>query len=125
MCRRLPASAAESDPVCAENPSKCENRFLPESERGCRSWRFSDRDVVLREIELVGGDGVSLAEKLQVTNPKINIIYVMVCNEYEWAKEVLRLRPKGYLSEPYTEHQMLAELQQFRYPVKTDPLYAV
>lgn len=74
-------------------------------------------DVLICEIELYNHGGITLAEHIRKVNPCVNIIFVTVCSEQEHAKEVLRLRPSGYLTKPITESQLMAELQQLRYPV--------
>ena len=61
--------------------------------------------------------GIALAEQIREINPCVNIIFVTVCSEQEFAKEVLNLRPSGYLTKPIIESQLIAELQQLRYPV--------
>ena len=74
-------------------------------------------DVLLCEIELYNHGGITLAEQIRRLNPCVNIIFVTVCSEQEHAKEVLKLRPSGYLTKPIIESQLVAELQQLRYPV--------
>ena len=74
-------------------------------------------DVLLCEIELYGQSGMLLAEEIQRLNPRVNIIFVTVCSEKEYAKEVLRLRPSGYLTKPATQEQIAEELHNLRYPV--------
>ena len=78
-------------------------------------------DVLLCEIDLVGGDGILLAENLQELNPRLNIIFVTVCGEHERAKEVLRLHPSGYLTKPFTQQQLSQELMQLRHPIDRVP----
>ena len=74
-------------------------------------------DILLCEIELYNHGGITLAEQIREINPCVNIIFVTVCSEQEFAKEVLNLRPSGYLTKPIIESQLIAELQQLRYPV--------
>ena len=74
-------------------------------------------DVLICEIELYNHGGITLAEQIRRVNPCVNIIFVTVCSEQEHAKEVLKLRPSGYLTKPITDSQLVAELQQLRYPV--------
>ena len=74
-------------------------------------------DVLICEIELYNHGGLTLAEQIRRLNPCVNIIFVTVCSEEEHAKEVLKLRPSGYLTKPMIESQLVAELQQLRYPV--------
>ena len=74
-------------------------------------------DVLLREINPPRLEGLFLAEKIKRINPKVNIIFVTVCSENEHAKEVMRLKPSGYLTKEATNVQILEELRNVRYPV--------
>lgn len=74
-------------------------------------------DVLICEIELYNHGGITLAEQIRKINPYVNIIFATVCSEHEHAKEVLRLRPSGYLTKPIIESQLAEELLQLRYPV--------
>ena len=74
-------------------------------------------DVLLCEINPPRLEGLFLAEKIKKINPKVNIIFVTVCSESEYAKEVMRLKPSGYLTKEATSAQILDELRNLRYPV--------
>ncbi len=74
-------------------------------------------DILFCEIELYNHGGISLAEKIREINPCVNIIFVTVCSEQEHAKQVMELRPSGYLTKPTTKNQIAEELQHLRYPV--------
>ena len=74
-------------------------------------------DVLLCEINPPRLEGLFLAEKIKNINHKVNIIFVTVCSENEYAKEVMRLKPSGYLTKEATNAQVLEELQNLRYPV--------
>ena len=74
-------------------------------------------DVLLTEIELYNHGGMRLAAQIKALFPRANIIFVTVCSEKEHAKEVLRLRPSGYLTKPATREQIAEELRNLRYPV--------
>ena len=73
--------------------------------------------MLLGEINPPRLEGLHLAEKIKEMNPKVNIIFVTVCSESEHAKEVLRLRPSGYLTKEATDEQVLYELKNLRYAV--------
>ena len=75
-------------------------------------------DVLLCEINPPRLEGLFLAEKIKEINPKVNIIFVTVCSESEHAREVMRLKPSGYLTKEATNAQILEELKNLRYPVK-------
>ena len=77
------------------------------NENGC--------DVLISEIELCGTDGLTLAKKIKMINSKVNIIFFTVCDEKEHAKEVLKIKPSGYLVKPAKKEQLEAELKNLRY----------
>ena len=72
-------------------------------------------DVLISEIELCGTDGLTLAKKIKKLNSKVNIIFFTVCDEKAYAKEVLDIKPSGYLVKPATKEQLEAELKNLRY----------
>ena len=77
------------------------------NENGC--------DILISEIELRGTDGLTLAKKIKALNPKVNIIFLTVCDEKEHAKEVMKIKPSGYLVKPANQEQLASELQNLRY----------
>jgi YesN/AraC family two-component response regulator len=72
-------------------------------------------DILISEIELCGTDGLTLAKKIKKLNPKVNIIFLTVCDEKEYAKEVLKIKPSGYLVKPAKKEQLELELSGLRY----------
>jgi YesN/AraC family two-component response regulator len=76
-------------------------------EKGC--------DVLISEIELCGVDGLTLAKRVKHVNPRVNIIFLTVCDEREHAKEVFQIRPSGYLLKPAKKEQLELELNNLRY----------
>ena len=72
-------------------------------------------DILISEIELNSIDGLTLAKQVKKINPKVNIIFLTVCDEKEHAKEVLKIKPSGYLVKPANMEQLKAELSNLRY----------
>jgi YesN/AraC family two-component response regulator len=72
-------------------------------------------DVLISEIELCGVDGLTLAKSVKKLNPQVNIIFLTVCDEKEHAKEVLKIKPSGYLVKPADLEQLESELKNLRY----------
>jgi YesN/AraC family two-component response regulator len=72
-------------------------------------------DVLISEIELCGVDGLTLAKRVKNINPKVNIIFLTVCDEKEYAKEVFQIKPSGYLLKPAKREQLEKELKNLRY----------
>lgn len=74
-------------------------------------------DVLLCEINPPRLEGISLAEQIKRINSQVNIIFFTVCSEDEYAAEVMRLKPSGYLTKEATDLQVVEELHNLRYPV--------
>lgn len=72
-------------------------------------------DILISEIELCGLDGLTLAKRVKKLNPNVNIIFLTVCDEKEHAKEVLKIKPSGYLLKPAKKEQLELELNNLRY----------
>ena len=72
-------------------------------------------DVLISEIELCGTDGLTLAKKIKEINSRVNIIFFTVCDEREYAKEVIGIKPSGYILKPAKKEQLEAELKNLRY----------
>ena len=72
-------------------------------------------DVLITEIEMGGIGGLLLARSVQQVNPKVNIIFLTVCDAKEHAREVFNIRPSGYLVKPATKEQLEYELNNLRY----------
>ena len=72
-------------------------------------------DVLITEIEMGGIGGLLLARSVQQVNPKVNIIFLTVCDAKEHAREVFNIRPSGYLVKPATKEQLAYELKNLRY----------
>ena len=87
--------------------ANAEDAMVFAKENGC--------DILISEIELIGVDGLTLAQRIKNLNSKVNIIFLTVCDEKEHAKEVLRIKPSGYLVKPAKTEQLEAELKNLRY----------
>ena len=72
-------------------------------------------DILISEIELSGLDGLTLAKHVKKLHPEVNIIFFTVCDEKEHAREVLKIKPSGYLVKPASTEQLAAELRNLRY----------
>ena len=99
------------------------NQLLPDAnvgifESGEAALEFSKEhgcDVLISEIELSGIDGLTIAKRIKKINPHVNIIFLTVCDEKEHAKEVLKIKPSGYLVKPANKEQLESELKNLRY----------
>ena len=72
-------------------------------------------EILISEIELCGIDGLTLAKTVKEQNPEVNIIFLTVCDEREHAREVLKIKPSGYLVKPAKKEHLEFELKHLRY----------
>jgi DNA-binding NarL/FixJ family response regulator len=113
----------DDHPIMLKGLSQSIERILPHASVGAfrradEALRFAKEngcDILISEIELGGVNGLTLAQKIKKLNPKVNIIFLTVCDEKEHAKEVFEIRPSGYLVKPAKQEQLELELNNLRY----------
>lgn len=92
-------------------------RAFPTEDSALRYAESVGCDVLLCEINPPRLEGIFLAERVKELNSKVNIIFFTVCSADEYAGEVMRLKPSGYLTKEATGIQVIDELKNLRYPV--------
>lgn len=75
-------------------------------------------DVALLDIHMRTMTGLELAKKLKELQPEMNIIFVTGFSEY--TGEAMQLHASGYIEKPVTADKLLRELEDLRYPVRTE-----
>ena len=75
-------------------------------------------DVAFLDVEMVGMNGVELAERLKLYHPDINIIFSTGYGHYRDA--AFDLHASGYLTKPITPEKVKKELDNLRRPIR-DP----
>ena len=78
----------------------------------------TDVDVAFLDVEMVGMNGVELAERLQLYHPDVNIIFSTGYGHYR--DVAFELHASGYLTKPITPEKVKKELENLRRPVR-DP----
>ena len=75
-------------------------------------------DILFTEIELYGKpSGIELARNMQKLNPKVNIIFTTVCSPNEYAKEVMEIRPSGYLTKVVETEDIRRAMDELLYAI--------
>ena len=74
-------------------------------------------DVLLTGIDMGAGkaEGIRLARTIKEINPRVNIIFITICGEWEHAEAIFRLRASGYVRKPYEPSQLAEEFANLRY----------
>ena len=73
-------------------------------------------DVAFLDIHMPDMNGVELARKLKLLNPKVNIVFATGFSEY--MKEGIDLRMSGYIMKPVTPEAVRTELENLRNPIE-------
>ena len=73
-------------------------------------------DVAFLDVEMVGMNGVELAQRLKIHHPDINIIFSTGYGHYRDA--AFDLHASGYLTKPITPEKVKKELDNLRRPVR-------
>lgn len=73
-------------------------------------------DVAFLDVEMVGMNGVELAENLKLFHPDINIVFSTGYGHYRDA--AFDLHASGYLTKPITPEKVKKELDNLRRPVR-------
>ena len=72
-------------------------------------------DVAFLDVEMIGMNGVGLAERLKLYHPDINIIFSTGYGHYRDA--AFELHASGYLTKPITPEKVKKELDNLRRPI--------
>lgn len=75
----------------------------------------NDVDIAFLDIRMRGMDGITLAKKIKVVKPSLNIIFLTAYSEY--AVEAMKLHASGYLMKPPTVEDVRKEISDLRNPV--------
>ena len=73
-------------------------------------------DVAFLDVEMVGMNGVELAQRLKLHHPDINIIFSTGYGHYRDA--AFELHASGYLTKPITPEKVKKELENLRRPIR-------
>ena len=87
-----------------------------------KAWEYAQNhpvDVAFLDIQMRGMDGITLAQKLKLLYPDVNIIFMTGFSEY--SLDAVRLHASGYLLKPPSLEDIKAELADLRRPVSYVP----
>jgi len=73
-------------------------------------------DVAFLDINMREMDGITLAKRIKICKPMVNIIFVTAYDDY--TMDALKIHASGYLMKPATEEDIREELKDLRKPVE-------
>lgn len=90
--------------ICAENYMEALSAV---ESTGC--------DIALLDIDLPGMNGLTLAQTLKESNPRVNIIFITAYDEY--ALNAFSIHASGYLLKPISADAMANAFAHLRFPI--------
>lgn len=119
--------AVDDEQMALDNLVQCISSCAPEAEiYGFRKIKdvlaFIEKtscDVAFLDINMRGGNGISLAHILQEHMPRLNIIFTTGYTEY--SVDAFNLHASGYILKPVTQAKIRHELNALRHPVNAAP----
>ena len=81
-------------------------------------------DILITDVDLgaAKGEGLQLAEEVKKLYPHVNIIFVAGGAEWDYSGQILKMRPSGCLSKPFSREELKDELCNLRYMPNTEDL---
>ncbi len=76
--------------------------------------RKNNPDIALVDINMPYMSGLSLSEKLKELFPEIVIVIITGHNEFEYAREAIKIGVVDYILKPFTEEELLVVLLKAR-----------
>ncbi len=76
-------------------------------------------DIAFLDVEMREMDGIDLAKRLKLQNPKINIIFTTGYSDY--TGDAFSIHASGYVMKPITADKITAEIAELRHPVVVPP----
>lgn len=75
---------------------------------------ISEPDVVLTDIKMPYMDGLTLAEKLRQSHPSVKIVIFSGFDEFDYAKQAIKLNVTEYILKPVNVEELTAILKKIK-----------
>lgn len=116
--------AMDDEKIMLDNLQEC----ISEAIKGAEIFAFNKADgveecmennqidVAFLDIKMPGINGIQMAKRLKVLNPKINIVF---CTGYdEYTMEAIGLHASGYILKPVTAEKISKAIENLIYPIE-------
>jgi two-component system response regulator YesN len=78
-------------------------------------------DLVVSDIRMPRMDGIQLAERLIEKYPSTKVIFLTAYNEFEYARQAIRIGVSDYLLKPFQDGELEASIQRLLHLHPNDP----
>lgn len=85
-------------------------------EKALEYMKAASCDVAFLDIEMRGMNGIELAKKMKLLNPRINVIFTTGYSDY--TGEAFSIHASGYVMKPVTAEKIEEEIQELRHPIQ-------
>lgn len=69
-------------------------------------------DLVISDIRMPKMDGIEMAEKIIEKSPKTKVIFLTAYNEFEYARQAIRIGVSDYLLKPFQDGELEGSIQR-------------
>ena len=84
----------------------------PNGEEALKLAEETRPDLVISDIRMPKMDGIELAERLVERYPNIKVIFLTAYNEFEYARQAIRIGVSDYLLKPFKDGELEASIQR-------------
>lgn len=88
---------------------------VAEASNGEEALSLADQyrpDLVVSDIRMPRMDGIELAEKILEKYPATKVIFLTAYNEFEYARQAIRIGVSDYLLKPYQDGELEGSIQR-------------
>ena len=88
---------------------------VAEASNGIEALEMAEQhrpDLVVSDIRMPKMDGIELAEKLIEKYPNVKVIFLTAYNEFEYARQAIRIGVSDYLLKPFQDGELEASVQR-------------
>ena len=88
---------------------------VAEASNGQEALTMADEfhpDLVVSDIRMPKMDGIELAEKILEKYPATKVIFLTAYNEFEYARQAIRIGVSDYLLKPFQDGELEASIQR-------------
>ncbi|MFC5469622.1 response regulator [Cohnella suwonensis] len=92
-------------------------RIAGEAKNGAEALKLADEghyDMALVDINMPIMDGLELCEKLKGKHPDIDVVIITGHNEFEYARQAIRLGVEDYILKPFSKDELVLTLLKCR-----------
>lgn len=95
------------------NWSEYDIKVVGTAKNGTEALKLAEElqpDIIISDIKMPGLDGLALIEKLKAFLPNVKVVLISAYEEFDYAKQAIRLGVNSYLSKPVKKSEVINEV---------------